>query len=287
MTSSYPLYRLKAISQALFIKITRKRCAGYSAIRSRLAGKLGLEFGGPSPIFSENNLIPIYGVAGAVDNCNFAKQTLWSTKNRSLRARPRAGRQFIVDACDASEFSDESYDFVVASHVLEHLANPLRALNHWKRILRPSGVIIVVVPHKSGMFDHRRPFTTFDHIKADFEANVAESDLTHLEEILTLHDLTLDRQAGSFDEFRRRCLQNAEHRAMHHHVFSPELLVEMFSLLQMRIASLAVERPFHIIVQAVKADPNESRDAVEANSTFLGTDATWQGRDPFVKLKHA
>lgn len=287
MTSSYFLYRFKAISHTLFIKITRKRCAGYSSIKPHLAGKLGLEFGGPSPIFSENNLIPIYGVAGAIDNCNFAKQTLWSTKNRSLRAGPKAGRQFVVDACDASEFADDSYDFIVASHVLEHLANPLRALNHWKKILRPSGVIIAVVPHKSGMFDHRRPFTTFDHVKADFEANVAESDLTHLEEILTLHDLRLDRQAGSFEEFRKRCLQNAVHRAMHHHVFSPELLVEMFSLLQMRIVSLAVERPFHIIVQAVKAAPNESRDTVEANSTFLRKDATWRGRDPFVKLKHA
>ncbi len=133
------------------------------------------------------------------------------------------------------------------------MANPLRALNEWKRILKPGGTLLVVVPDKRHTFDHRRPFTTFDHIKADFESNVSEKDLTHLEEIIALHDLDLDRQAGSPQQFRQRCLLNASHRAMHHHVFSPEVLVEMFTFLQMKVVHISAERPHHIIVQAQKA----------------------------------
>ncbi len=81
--------------------------------------------------------------------------------------------------------------------MLEHAANPLRVLYEWKRILKNSGTILIVLPHKAATFDHRRPSTSFEHIKADFDSNVDESDLTHLDEILALHDLKLDPWAGS------------------------------------------------------------------------------------------
>jgi SAM-dependent methyltransferase len=255
MISSYPFYRLQVISQMLLIKIAHKRCAGYSTMRTYLEGKVGLEFGGPSSIFTRNNLIPIYNIAASIDNCNFAEQTLWSRSGSDYRFGRRAGKQFIIDACDPSCLPSEYYDFVVASHMLEHVANPLRALKAWKSLLKPSGSVLLVLPNRTGTFDHKRPFTTFDHIRADLESNVMEDDLTHLNEILELHDLKLDPQAGSPEKFRQRCLQNPSNRAIHHHVFSQELLVEMFAFLEMEIVNLTVERPYHLIVQARKNDP--------------------------------
>jgi SAM-dependent methyltransferase len=215
--------------------------------------KSGLEFGGPSSIFAANNLIPIYNIASAVDNCDFASRNIWTRREKRRGHKSDMRKPLIAEAAEPSEIPDESYDFVASSHVLEHVANPLRALSEWKRILKPSGIIVVVVPHKAGMFDHRRPFTTFDHVLADFESNVTETDLTHLEEIVALHDLTLDPPAGSREQFRKRCLQNASSRAMHHHVFSPGLLVDMFSLMEMRVLNVTVERPYHIVVFAQKA----------------------------------
>jgi SAM-dependent methyltransferase len=257
MMSRYHLHRLRAVSQTIFIKVLRKRCSGYSAMKTYFEGKAGLEFGGPSSIFSSNHLIPVYNIAARVDNCDFAQQTLWTANHRSHRFGNGSGKRFVGDARSAPSFVDDSYDFIAASHVLEHVANPLRALDEWKRILKPSGAIVVVLPDKRGTFDHRRPFTSFDHVKADFESNVAEDDLAHLEEIVALHDLELDPPAGSAEQFRQRCLQNASCRAMHHHVFSPELLIEMFNFLDMRIVNVAMERPFHIIGQAIKSGPNE------------------------------
>jgi SAM-dependent methyltransferase len=268
MISSYLLHQFRGISQTAFIKITHKRCLGYSAMRTYLEGKAGLEFGGPSSIFTDNNLVPIYNIVACIDNCNFAHQTLW-TRNGDHRFGPRAGKQFIIDACEASSLPDECYDFVAASHVLEHVANPLRALTEWKRLLKPSGTILLVLPNKLGTFDHRRPFTTFDHIKADFESSISEEDLTHLEEIVSLHDLKLDPPAGTREQFRQRCLQNASIRAMHHHVFSPQLLVEMFTFLQMRVITLAVERPYHIIIQASKANEGDELTIGMENVSFL------------------
>src|SRR6266853_2687067 len=280
MLSRYPVHRLKAAGYGLLARVTRKRCFGYATVRAYLQGKSGLEFGGPSSIFSANHLIPIYDIVRAIDSCNFAQQTIWTAGHDHLKFGSHLGRQLIVEACDVSEIVNGSYDFVAASHVLEHVANPLCALQEWKRILKPSGTILVVVPHKAGTFDHRRPFTTLDHIKADFESNVTEADLTHLEEILELHDLELDPPAGSPGQFQERCLQNLSKRAMHHHVFSPELLVDMFSFLGMRVLNVAVDRPFHIIIHAKKPNEVEQGGDLE-NAAFLQSEAGWRKRNPF------
>jgi SAM-dependent methyltransferase len=283
MATFFPwqFYRLQAAGYSLFARITRKRCFGYGTVRAYLQGKSGLEFGGPSSIFTENRLIPIYDIVRAIDSCNFAQQTIWTVGQDHRRFGSQIGRQFIGEACDVSEIADDSYDFVAASHVLEHVANPLRALQEWKRLLKPSGTILVVVPHRAGTFDHRRPFTSFDHIKGDFESNVTEADLTHLQEVLELSDLALDPPAGSPQQFRERCLQNLSKRAMHHHVFSPELLVEMFSFLQMRILNIAVERPYHIIVHATKMSQDGETGVHQENAAFLKAAADWRSYDPF------
>jgi SAM-dependent methyltransferase len=43
-------------------------------------------------------------------------------------------------------FGDQSYDFVFASHVLEHIADDEKALSEIRRILRPDGIAILPVP---------------------------------------------------------------------------------------------------------------------------------------------
>jgi SAM-dependent methyltransferase len=43
---------------------------------------------------------------------------------------------------------DETFATVYASHVLEHLDDPVSAIRNWWRILAPGGHLIVVVPHR-------------------------------------------------------------------------------------------------------------------------------------------
>lgn len=47
-----------------------------------------------------------------------------------------------------SGVEDNHYDTVYSSHLLEHLPDPYEALRNWWRILKPSGYLIVFVPHK-------------------------------------------------------------------------------------------------------------------------------------------
>jgi len=48
---------------------------------------------------------------------------------------------------DAMTFEHCDLDFVFSSHSLEHLVDPVGALQHWMRALKPGGVLFVYLPH--------------------------------------------------------------------------------------------------------------------------------------------
>jgi SAM-dependent methyltransferase len=55
------------------------------------------------------------------------------------------------DICDATTmeaYEDESFDTVYASHILEHLSNPVAAVKNWLRICKKGGVVFISVPHR-------------------------------------------------------------------------------------------------------------------------------------------
>lgn len=199
---------------------------------------------------------PIYALAASVDNCNFAVNTTWSQgePGRTFQYLPGAapGLQYIHDATDLSSITDNEYDFLVASHVLEHLANPLRALEEFRRVLKPGGAILVLVPNREKIFDHRRPYTSFEHLRQDQLENRDESDLTHLEEIVALHDADM-WPVGTLEEFRERCLHNLENRCMHHHVFSLDVLEQAFRATHLRPIYRSDLWGHHLIMFATKA----------------------------------
>lgn len=48
---------------------------------------------------------------------------------------------------DAMTFEHRDLDFCFSSHSLEHLADPVGALLHWKKSLKPGGVLFAYLPH--------------------------------------------------------------------------------------------------------------------------------------------
>ncbi len=41
-----------------------------------------------------------------------------------------------------------SFDFVYSSHTLEHMVDPIAALQNWWRVVKPSGYLILYIPHR-------------------------------------------------------------------------------------------------------------------------------------------
>lgn len=211
-----------------FIKSTLYRYPKSSFMMDLVVDKYGLEIGGPSDIFKTK--LPIYNVIGGLDGLNFSHNNLWSHENTDPTifswGKGKFGKKFIAEAADLRGISDSSYDFLLSSNCLEHVANPLAALREWKRVIKQGGFIFLLLPNKFSNFDHRRPFTTFEHLLDDLNASVDEGDLTHLSEILSLHDLKKDPLAGSLSDFSQRSLDNFSNRALHHHVFDLPLVCQ-------------------------------------------------------------
>ena len=201
--------------------------------------KAGLEIGGPSPIFKKDGYFPLYENVRQLDGCNFSHNTIWEgaiKEGLTFQYSNRIGMQFI---CEASELSKIipllSYDFIISSNCLEHLSNPLKAISEYLRVIKNKGLLLLILPKKESNFDHNRKTTSFDHLKDDFENNIGEDDLSHLEEILSLHDLVLDPWARTFENFKNRSLQNYQNRALHQHVFDLPLLAKIYDVFNLRI----------------------------------------------------
>lgn len=80
----------------------------------------------------------------------------------------------IVAAGDNIPVADESFDFVINSHVLEHFLDPINALLEWYRVVKKGGIIFMIVPHKERTFDKDRARTT---LKELIDRHVGITDL--------------------------------------------------------------------------------------------------------------
>lgn len=281
----YSVYKTKGIRETIFVilkRIFKQKPKSLPFIKEIVSHGKGIEIGGPSTIFQSSNVLPIYADIEKLDNCNFQNNTLWNSNLKegySYKYHPSKvdGYQFIQDSVDLSQIESESYEFLLSSHVLEHIANPIKALEEWKRILKVDGHLILLVPHKDGTFDHNRPTTALKHLINDYENEIKEDDLTHLEEILQLHDLLRDPEAGSHENFKTRSYDNYQNRSLHHHVFTTLLLAELIDYMQLKIVAIEPIDPMHIIIVAQKLSAN----ADIKNDALLGSLKISSFKSPF------
>lgn len=143
------------------------------------------------------------------------------------------------DACRIP-FRSNSLDYVVTSHVLEHVANPVAALMEWHRVVKDEGIIYMVLPDRRFTFDHQRELTTAEHMWHDYERGVTQRDSTHVHEYLDKVDWPMLRPDVPSDEIpacrkamREQYIYDVQHNKefnMHFHVFDEQNLFELVTL---------------------------------------------------------
>ncbi len=246
-------YCFELIIHKFFKKETKssKHLLGY------FEGKYGVEIGGPSHFFSDDGPLPIYKSIERLDNCNYMADTIWFKNQQEGRSfyyhnSKQPGLQWVSDATSLNPIDADQYEFILASHVIEHIANPIKALHEWKRILKNDGLLIMVVPHRDGTFDRNRDVTPLSHLLDDYTSDIQEDDMTHLDEILSRHDFTRDTGVRSYEDFVERSKQNVINRGLHHHVFNTLLVAELVDAVGMEIACIEAIWPMHILVVACK-----------------------------------
>jgi SAM-dependent methyltransferase len=70
----------------------------------------------------------------------------------------------VGSAEDLSAFTDNSLDFIIANHLLEHLEDPIAGLIEFHRALRPGGALYMALPDSRVTFDRTRELTPPEHL---------------------------------------------------------------------------------------------------------------------------
>ena len=111
-------------------------------------------------------------------------------KIEALKLFPELVNESIVDAtflCDLDKeglylFHDNTFDFVILNHVIEHIANPIKAIKEIFRVTR--GLVVISAPDKHFTFDKPRQLTPFDHLMTEYTNNITSVSDDHYIDLL-------------------------------------------------------------------------------------------------------
>jgi len=230
--------------------LARGRPKCLKLVRSLIGDRSGIEIGGPSAIFRRWYNLPIYDHVGMLDNCDFSQSTTWASHSQSFcfsKRRP-CGKTYVLEGSDLKDIPTDHYEFLLSSHNLEHLANPIKGLKEWQRVVRPGGHLVIVLPHYARTFDHRRMPTTVQHMEDDYEHNMGEDDLSHVEEVFAAH--YQNDPSRPAEELRALLMSNPSHRMMHHHAFDETNSKALLEAAGLTVLAVEMQLPFHIFLVA-------------------------------------
>lgn len=105
---------------------------------------------------------------------NVGVQVLYGDIRDEAALKSHFGNEAIVagTAIDAETFDgvqEESVDFIISAHVIEHLCNPLGSILEGLKRIKSGGVYVIAVPDLRYTFDKHRKSTTYDHLLTDLE----------------------------------------------------------------------------------------------------------------------
>jgi predicted SAM-dependent methyltransferase len=121
-------------------------------------------------------------------------------------------------------FRPRTLNFIVASHVLEHLPFPLAALESWYGLLAPGGTLLLRIPDKRFTFDTKRSRTPLAHL-IDERANPSRFDKrAHYAD--WLQGVTAHRAGTAEFEHELRRLLEMDY-SIHYHVWTTDDLREL------------------------------------------------------------
>jgi predicted SAM-dependent methyltransferase len=97
-------------------------------------------------------------------NVDYTDDTTTTYKQAEIAYTGTYAKVDIIASGDHLPLVDNSVDFVINAHVIEHFYDPIKALKEWFRVVRPGGYIFIIAPHKERTFDKDRPRTTLEEL---------------------------------------------------------------------------------------------------------------------------
>lgn len=133
----------------------------------------------------------------------------------------------IDDGERLAQIQDNTWDFVIANHMIEHCQNPIGAIQNFLRVLKEGGILYMGVPDKRYTFDLDRPITDLDHLIRDYKEGPEWSKQGHYQEYVSLVDKVPEDQISA----RMKLLLDMDY-SIHFHVWKPDSFLELLSYCQ-------------------------------------------------------
>lgn len=144
------------------------------------------------------------------------------------QGRPLVVPDVVDDGARLDSFTDASLDFVIANHMLEHVEDPIAALEHQLRVLKSGGILYLTLPDARETFDAPRDRTTTEHLLRDHSEGPHVSRREHYEECAQYIE-------GHRDEIltERVRQMESEHLHPHFHVWEPITFAGFLAILDL------------------------------------------------------
>ena len=130
-----------------------------------------------------------------------------------------------------SSIADNSWDFLIANHMIEHCQNPIGTLENFLRVIKPGGVVYIAVPDKRYTCDIERPLTSLDHLIRDYKEGPEWSKIGHYDEYVRLVDKVPEEQVAG----RMEHLLDIDY-SIHFHVWTAETFPELLAYCQEKLS---------------------------------------------------
>jgi ubiquinone/menaquinone biosynthesis C-methylase UbiE len=133
----------------------------------------------------------------------------------------KSNSQIVEDAHAMNSVADNTFDYLVTSHVIEHSPNPIRLIKELVRVVKTGGYLYNIIPHKDRIYDKDRALTTLQHLRDDFSGDVFTEDQTHLAEYACMVEKNPDLK-----QFHGK--YPAGYPYMHYHTFDLDSVRALF-----------------------------------------------------------
>lgn len=91
---------------------------------------------------------------------------------------------FHADMHDLSFFKNDTFDYVVSTHSLEHALDPIQVLNELKRVVKSDGKILIVIPYPEPDKYHNVHVGKFT-LKTDYKTSIDDREALNYCDVLT------------------------------------------------------------------------------------------------------
>jgi hypothetical protein len=122
------------------------------------------------------------------------------------------------DKDDISFLFEYDFDFFIANHFVEHIANPMRFLRDISLIMKTGSILFLSVPNKEMTFDKNRELTTNEHLLQDYLNNETNISDEHIEDSLFNKEDRNEMLPATSSE-RKDLFEKHRERSIHVHVW--------------------------------------------------------------------